>query len=92
VFALGASTGIAGIVVMVFYIIFDAFTETFFLNSEWLWAFPLILYLWLARIWLLAARGELDDDPVAFAVRDVPSLLLGVAMSAAFLLACLGAV
>jgi 4-hydroxybenzoate polyprenyltransferase len=92
VFAMGVSAGTASIVVMVFYIIFDAFHETFFYNTEWLWAFPLILYLWLARIWLLATRGELDDDPVAFAVRDMPSLILGGGMSVAFLLAWLGGI
>ena len=38
---------------------------------------PLLLY-WLTRIWLLASRGELDDDPVIFAIRDTMSLLVGV--------------
>jgi 4-hydroxybenzoate polyprenyltransferase len=90
VFTMGVTAGTASIVVMVFYIIFDAFNQTFFYNTEWLWAFPLILYLWLARIWLLAMRGELDDDPVAFAVRDMPSLVLGGGMSVSFLLAWLG--
>ena len=38
---------------------------------------PLLLY-WITRIWLLASRGELDDDPVIFAIRDRMSLLVGV--------------
>ena len=87
---MGVSAGTACIVVMMFYIIFDAFHQAVFVHPPWLWAFPLVLYLWLARIWLLATRGELDDDPVAFAVHDTPSLLLGAVMLAAFLLACLG--
>jgi 4-hydroxybenzoate polyprenyltransferase len=37
---------------------------------------PLLLY-WLNRVWLLAARGELDDDPVVFAIRDRVSLAVG---------------
>jgi len=36
--------------------------------------FPCI-FLWLARIWLLCHRGELHDDPVAFALKDGPSLI-----------------
>jgi hypothetical protein len=37
---------------------------------------PLLIY-WLFRIWLLASRGELDQDPVVFALRDRVSLALG---------------
>jgi hypothetical protein len=33
---------------------------------------PIVLY-WLARIWLIAGRGELADDPVLFALRDSAS-------------------
>ncbi len=90
VFALGTGTGVASIVVMVLYITSEAFTRTFAGNTTWLWAFPVILFLWLARVWLVAGRGELDDDPVAFAVTDPPSCLLGAAMVVAFLLAWLG--
>ncbi len=35
---------------------------------------PLLLY-WVLRIWFLAKRGELEGDPVAFAIRDRNSLL-----------------
>jgi len=32
-----------------------------------LWLIVPMLILWLYRVWLLASRGELDEDPVAFA-------------------------
>jgi 4-hydroxybenzoate polyprenyltransferase len=38
---------------------------------------PLMLY-WLSRVWLLASRGELDEDPVVFAIRDRVSIALAV--------------
>jgi 4-hydroxybenzoate polyprenyltransferase len=46
---------------------------------------PLMLY-WLSRVWLLASRGELDEDPVVFAIRDRVSLALaaGTAILAIF--------
>jgi 4-hydroxybenzoate polyprenyltransferase len=46
---------------------------------------PLMLY-WLNRVWLLASRGELDEDPVVFAIRDSVSLALvaGTAILAVF--------
>lgn len=38
---------------------------------------PALLY-WLGRIWLLAGRGQMQEDPVKFALRDRQSLLCGV--------------
>ena len=39
-------------------------------HSGRLWLIvPFMLY-WLNRVWLLASRGELDEDPVIFAIRD----------------------
>ena len=36
---------------------------------------PLMLY-WIGRIWLLARRGELNQDPVVFAMTDLPSYIV----------------
>jgi len=37
---------------------------------------PLLLY-WMSRLWLLAARGRMHDDPVVFALRDPVSYAVG---------------
>ncbi len=87
---LGLTCGTASVVIMVLYIIFDAFQRSFYGNTVWLWAFPVVLFLWNARIWLKAARRELDDDPVAFALTDMTSIALGTIMVAAFILAWSG--
>jgi hypothetical protein len=42
---------------------------------------PLMAW-WIMRVWLLASRGELDEDPVIFAVTDRLSLLIGAAVAA----------
>lgn len=39
-------------------------------------ACPLLLF-WITRVWRLARRGEMHDDPVAFALRDWVSYLVG---------------
>ncbi len=49
----------------------------------WL-ALPILLY-WLGRIWILAGRGQMHDDPVRFALKDRRSLVCGA------LIACLAA-
>lgn len=45
-----------------------------------------ILTYWLMRIWFLAHRKELNDDPVLFAVKDKISLVLGVIISIAVII------
>jgi 4-hydroxybenzoate polyprenyltransferase len=48
-------------------------------TPDLLWvATPLAVY-WLSRMWLLAQRGRMDDDPVAFAVRDPVTWGVGIA-------------
>lgn len=52
-----------------------------------LWLITPLLILWLCRVWLLASRGELNEDPVAFAITDPTSLVIGAAVTAIALLA-----
>ncbi len=40
---------------------------------------PLLLY-WISRMWLLAHRGVMYEDPVLFAVHDWPSYATGAAL------------
>lgn len=51
----------------------------------WL-ALPVLLY-WLGRIWLLAGRGQMQDDPVRFALKDARSIACGATIVAIALLA-----
>src|ERR1019366_9240091 len=39
-------------------------------------ACPLLLF-WISRVWWLARRGEMHDDPVVFALKDWASYLVG---------------
>ena len=45
------------------------------------------MILAVPRVWLLASRGEMHDDPVVFALKDRASQLLGLIALAAVLLA-----
>jgi 4-hydroxybenzoate polyprenyltransferase len=90
IMGVGMATGVAAVLIMVLYIIDDAFRQSFYGNTAWLWGFPAILFLFVCRIWLKCGRGELHDDPVAFAVTDRPSLALGGALMVCFGLAWSG--
>jgi 4-hydroxybenzoate polyprenyltransferase len=51
-------------------------TRMQYATPEILWLIcPLLLYM-VSRIWLLAARGEIEEDPVIFALQDRPSQVL----------------
>jgi 4-hydroxybenzoate polyprenyltransferase/phosphoserine phosphatase len=56
-------------------------------NARLLWLIMPLMILWLCRVWLLASRGELNEDPLVFALTDRMSLLIGVAVAAVALLA-----
>ncbi len=85
----GLATGIGAVLIMVLYLIEDAFQQTFYGNVSWLWGFPVILQLFVYRIWLVCQRGEMDDDPVLFTLKDGPSLTLFAAATICFFMAWL---
>jgi 4-hydroxybenzoate polyprenyltransferase len=87
VFGLGVAAAAGAVLILVLYLIHEAFVAGFYRAPVLLWAMPAIMFLWLGRVWLLAGRNALDDDPLWFAVRDNVSLVLGVSMVIAFIIA-----
>jgi len=47
---------------------------------------PLLLY-WISRVWLLAHRGQMHDDPVVFALKDAGSYIVAAFGAGCFWLA-----
>jgi 4-hydroxybenzoate polyprenyltransferase len=74
--AFGAASGYIAIFVFTMYLGSDKVAQLYS-RPELLWLFtPLLLY-WITRIWLLAWRGKMNDDPLAFATRDLQTYLVG---------------
>ncbi|NOZ33493.1 MAG: UbiA family prenyltransferase [Alphaproteobacteria bacterium] len=84
VLAMGIAAGFGSVMIMVLYIMNDAFSAAFYSAPVFLWVFPSVMFLWISRVWLVCHRGELNDDPVAFAIKDRASLALGGLMGLAF--------
>jgi 4-hydroxybenzoate polyprenyltransferase len=42
-----------------------------------LWGLCLILLYWLNRVWMMARRGQVSGDPIAFAITDRRSIAMG---------------
>jgi 4-hydroxybenzoate polyprenyltransferase len=87
VLAVGVAAGIGAVLIMVLYIIEDAFVQTFYANTIGLWALPPLVFLLISRIWLKSHRKELNDDPVDFALRDPVSLTFAGLMALSFIFA-----
>ena len=73
----GTSSAYASVVVFALYISGNGVVELYH-HAQRLWLTTPMMILWLSRVWLLASRGLLDEDPVVFALTDRTSLLLGV--------------
>jgi len=77
----GTASATAAVVVFSLYITRPD-VEALYKHAGRLWLIvPLMLY-WLYRVWLLGSRGEMDDDPVIFALRDRVSLAVGACVLA----------
>jgi 4-hydroxybenzoate polyprenyltransferase len=83
VLTVGIAAGLGAVVIMILYIIEDAFRQSFYGRVIWLWGFPPVVFLLVCRIWLLTTRGEMNDDPVRFMIGDGPCRAL-LAISIAF--------
>jgi hypothetical protein len=85
---LGTASGYVSVLVLALYMN-SAQMRALYGESRVLWLIcPLVLY-WVTRLWLLANRGQLDEDPVVFALRDRASLAVGAACGLVALIATL---
>lgn len=78
--AFGTASAFAAVVVFANYISGREVTPLYHQPSL-LWLILPLQVLWLCRVWLLASRGELNEDPVVFALTDKASLLIGAAVA-----------
>ncbi len=82
----GTASAYASVVVFALYINGNDVTGLY-RHPTRMWLMTPLMILWLSRVWLLASRGELDEDPVIFAVTDRMSLLIGAAIAVIAVLA-----
>ena len=82
----GTASAFAAVVIFAIYIS-GGDVVTLYRQPGLLWLSMPLMILWLCRVWLLASRGDLNEDPLVFALTDRMSLLIGVAVAAVVLLA-----
>jgi 4-hydroxybenzoate polyprenyltransferase/phosphoserine phosphatase len=80
----GTASGLLSVVILALYITSPKVLE-FYNRPAALWLLCLLLLYWIGRIWRLAVRGSVSDDPLEFAARDPQTWLIG-ALSAVVLI------
>jgi 4-hydroxybenzoate polyprenyltransferase len=84
--AFGAASGCISVLVLALYIQ-DQNTTVLYRHPQVIWlACPLLMF-WILRVWMVTHRGRMYDDPVVFAARDIPSLVVGALFGLVFWLA-----
>jgi len=87
--SIGPTCGYMAILVLALYINSDQVTKLYKVSFP-LWLIcPLLMY-WITRLWFIAHRNELNEDPIVFAIKDrvswaVGFLIIGLALCATYL-------
>lgn len=83
---LGVASGVGAILFLSLYLYSGPFAPLFS-HFVILWTIVPIILLWISRAWLIAHRGEMNEDPVLFAVKDKFTLVVGFVFVSIFLFA-----
>jgi len=73
----GSSSGYISVLILALYVSSDEVVKLYS-NPEVIWLLCAVLLYWVSRVWLLAHRGQLHEDPIVFALKDRLSYLLGL--------------
>jgi len=72
----GSSSGYISVLVLALYISSSDVVQLYS-HPEVIWLLCAVLLYWISRVWLLAHRGQLHEDPIVFALQDRISYVLG---------------
>ncbi|RKH58006.1 UbiA family prenyltransferase [Corallococcus aberystwythensis] len=75
--SLGTAAGQVSVLVLALYITSKEVTALY-AHPERLWLLCPVMLYWVGRIWVLAHRGLVNEDPLIFALRDRVSYVVGV--------------
>lgn len=85
--AAGVGSGLSAIVIFMIYLINEHYPKAIYGHPNALWMLMPILLLWILRIWRFAVHGQMNEDPVIFALTDRVSLVLGAGVGVTLIVA-----
>lgn len=84
--ALGGASGYLSVLILALYINSPEVLKLYS-NPKLLWLLCPIMLYWISRVWFIAHRGNMHDDPIIFAIRDKVSLMIAGIMVTVVILA-----
>jgi 4-hydroxybenzoate polyprenyltransferase len=75
--SVGMSCGCLCILVLALYVNSDQVRTLYRYPMLLLLVCPLLLY-WICRLWMVAQRGQMHNDPIVFALSDRVSYIIGL--------------
>lgn len=85
-FVLGIANATASVLVLALFVTSPE-VDLEYASEDVLWILCLVMIFWTNRIWISARRGEVDEDPVEYALQDRASQVAGVICVAVVLVA-----
>lgn len=80
--SVGTTSGYLAVLVFAFYISQGVHVSIHYSHPNLLWFVCPVLLYWITRLWFLAGRGVIREDPVLFALTDRVSYAAGIVMLA----------
>ncbi|RLT98642.1 UbiA family prenyltransferase [Ketobacter sp.] len=74
--SLGGASGYLSVLVLALYIN-SPDVKSMYSDPVLMWPACLVMLYWVSRIWIIAHRGNMEDDPIVFALKDRASLVCG---------------
>jgi len=74
---MGIVSGYLSVLVLALYVKRDS-EDSLYVYPQFLWGVCVCMMYWVSRLWIRARRGELNEDPVAFTIKDPASWIVGV--------------
>lgn len=74
--SLGCASGYLSVLVLALYVNSPE-VEALYRRPQVIWALCALLLFWISRVWMMAQRGAMHDDPVVFALKDRVSVGVG---------------
>lgn len=79
--SLGIAAGYLSVLVLALYINSPEI-QALYHRPKLIWMLCVVMLYWISRVWMLAQRGSMHDDPVVFALKDPVSLAIGLLAAA----------
>lgn len=84
--SLGGSAGYISVLVLALYIN-SGDVRGLYSHPQLMWPACMVMLYWVSRIWIIAHRGGMDDDPIVFALKDKSSIVCGALIGLFMMLA-----